>query len=94
MQQEIEALLKAWSQEQRLEGQLLQTLLAAISLNAAARQRMIEDIASAAATAIGVVTPTEPLPIAMADQLTKVVAKLKAARAENLKSTSTEAVTR
>ena len=85
MQQEIEALLKAWSQEQRQEAQLLQTLLAAISLNAAARQRMIEDIASAAATAIGVVTPIGSLSITTADQLTEVVAKLKAARAESFK---------
>jgi hypothetical protein len=85
MQQEIEALLKAWSQEQRREARLLQTLLAAVSLNAAARQRMIEDIASAAATAIGVVTPIGSLPITMADQLTEAVAKLKAARAESFK---------
>jgi hypothetical protein len=80
MQQEIEALLKAWSQEQRREAQL-----ATISLNAAARQRMIEDIASAVATAIGVVTPIGSLPITMADQLTEVVAMLKAARAESFK---------
>jgi hypothetical protein len=86
MQQEIETLLKAWSREQRREAQLLQTLLAAISLNAAARQRMLEDIASAAATAIGVVTPTGSLPAtAMADQLTEAVAKLKAARGESFK---------
>jgi 5,10-methylene-tetrahydrofolate dehydrogenase/methenyl tetrahydrofolate cyclohydrolase len=86
MQREIEALLKAWSQEHRREAQLLQTLLAAISLNAAARQRMLEDIASAAATAIGVATPIGSLPAtAMADQLSEAVAKLKAARAENFK---------
>ena len=86
MQHEIEALLRAWSQEQRREAQLLQTLLAAISLNAAARQRMLEDIASAAATAIGVVMPTGSLhPTAMADQLAEAVAKLKAARTESFK---------
>ena len=52
MQHEVQALLKALLVEQQRERQLYQSLLAAISVTASARQRMLEDIVLASKVAL------------------------------------------
>ena len=47
MQREIEELLRRFHLEQRREQKLINDLLAAMAVGAAARQRMIQDIANA-----------------------------------------------
>ncbi len=52
MQREIEALLKAYVEDSSREARLVQNVLTAMAVGAAARQRMIEDIQAAAGFAI------------------------------------------
>ena len=47
MQREIEALLKAYVEDSGREARLIQNVLAALAVGAAARQRMIADIQAA-----------------------------------------------
>ena len=53
MQHEVQALLNALLAEQQRERDLYTSLLAAISVTAAARKRMLEDIVTASRAALG-----------------------------------------
>lgn len=83
MQHEVQALLKALLAEQQRERQPYQSLLAAISITASARQRMLEDIVSASNVALGAGALDEPLeaPARVAqDLLTEAIHKMREAR--------------
>ena len=55
MQREIEALLKAYVEDSSRESRMVQNVLTAMAVGAAARQRMIEDIQ--AAVGVDLATP-------------------------------------
>ena len=57
MQREIEALLKAYVEDSGREARLIQNVLTALAVGAAARQRMIADIQ--AAVGVDTVEPTQ-----------------------------------
>ena len=63
MQHEIEALLKAYVEDSSREARLVQNVLTALAVGAAARQRMIEDIQAA----VGIGTVTSPVAVAALD---------------------------
>lgn len=52
MQLEVQALLKALLSEQQKERELYQAVLAAMSVTASARRRMLEDIVTASKSAL------------------------------------------
>ena len=51
MQREIEALLKAYLQDRSREARLIQDVLTALAVSSAARQRMVEEMATAVGNA-------------------------------------------
>ena len=81
MQREIEALLKAYVEDSGREARLIQNVLTALAVGAAARQRMIADIQ--AAVGVDTVEPTQPqafkeveLPNAASSPILKSVPKI------------------
>ena len=81
MQHEVQALLKALLVEQQRERQLYQSLLAAISVTASARQRMLEDIVLASKVALSAEHEPKEAPARIAhDQLTEAIKRMSEAR--------------
>lgn len=81
MQHEVQALLKALLAEQQRERQLYQSLLAAISVTAASRKRMLEDIVSASNVALTNADDPHNVPARDAqDLLTQAIRKMSEAR--------------
>ena len=81
MQQQVQALLRALLAEQERERQLYQSLLAAISVTASARQRMLEDIVLATKEALQAEEQPKEAPARIAhDQLTEAIKRMSEAR--------------
>ncbi len=81
MQREIEALLKAYVEDSGREARLIQNVLTALAVGAAARQRMIADIQ--AAVGIEAIEPTQShafkdaeMPITASSPILKGVPKI------------------
>lgn len=86
MQREIEALLLAYSDDRNRETQMLQNLLSALAVGAAARQRMVRDLCSVvlAIEAHGAITAAasaDPSADGKANDITSAVASLRPPRA-------------
>ena len=81
MQQQVQALLRALLAEQERERQLYQSLLAAISVTASARQRMLEDIVLATKEALQAEEQPKEAPARIAhDQLTEAIKRMAESR--------------
>ena len=81
MQHEVQALLKALLAEQQRERQLYQSLLAAISVTASARKRMLEDIVLASKVALSAEGEPMEAPARVAqDHLTEAIKRMSEAR--------------
>jgi hypothetical protein len=89
MQQEVQALLRALLVEQQRERDLYHSLLAAMSVTAAARKRMLEDIISASQAALGVDRDENRGPVSLAqDHLTEAIKQMAEARNGMFKNNS------
>ncbi|HPG89367.1 MAG TPA: hypothetical protein PLD46_06910 [Hyphomicrobium sp.] len=81
MQLEVQALLKALLAEQQRERELYQSMLAAMSVTATARRRMVEDIVVASKTALASDNDTYRGPSGIAEShLTEAIKKMAEAR--------------
>jgi hypothetical protein len=96
VQREIEELLRTFHLEQRREQKLINDVLAAMAVGAAARQRMVQDIANAVLEAIsdnesvaaGAGSPTEsPLASAPASEASTTEKELTSALQSMLRET-------
>ena len=77
MQHEVQALLKALLAEQERERNLYHSLLAAMSVAAVAKKRMLEDIVSASRAALGADAETHRGPTVIAqDHLTEAIKRM------------------
>lgn len=79
MQKEIETLVTAWTQEQDREVALVRNLLSSLAVHAAARRRLISDVATAAVSALD--NPSQPSSQAAADAITMAIRTIKQERA-------------
>lgn len=81
MQHEVQALLKALLAEQQRERDLYHSLLAAMSVTAAARKRMLEDIVTASKVALAADAEVHRGPASVAqDHLTEAIKRMAEAR--------------
>jgi hypothetical protein len=79
VQKEIETLVAAWTQEQEREVALVRNLLSSLAVHAAARRRLISDVATAAVSALD--NPQQPTSQAAADAITQAIKTIRQERA-------------
>lgn len=90
MQREIEALLVAYMEEKQKETKLVQDLLTALAVGAAARQRMCEAIEAASLSAVGAGSAVgsksvehQSVPMPVEDDLERALVQLRRSRDSN-----------
>ena len=81
MQREITALLRAYLEDKQRETKLVQDFLSALAVNAAGREKMLEDLAKAVIAITGLPPVSKGSPAKLEDDLTHAVDQLRTTNA-------------